>query len=148
VSPHPPRLALLLAILLVIVEPLGLAYTASSALPRLALYGPPAFLLLACRVLVAGLGIAAGRALWTGDAAGPRLARWWAAAHALALVLTFATPFFPSNRVPGTKGPTLAFLLALDAGWWAWLRWSPAVRRAYAGGAARNHASTRPADFD
>jgi hypothetical protein len=118
-------------VLLVGWEPIAFALTASSALARLVSYGAPAFALLGFRALVVGLGIAAGRALWALDAGGPRLARWWAVLHAAAVVATFATPYFPSNRAPSVKGPTLALLLAIDALWWAWLRWSPAVRRAY-----------------
>jgi hypothetical protein len=49
----------------------------------------------------------------------------------VALVLTFSTPYFPSNRPPATKGPTLVLLIGIDVAWWAWLTWSPSVRRAY-----------------
>jgi hypothetical protein len=128
---RPPLPARVLAALLVVWEPLTFALTASAALPRLVIYGLPAFALLAYRGLVVGLGIAAGRALWAGRTEGPTLARSWAILHATAVVLTFATPYFPSNRVPGAKGPVLALLLLIDGAWWAWLRWSTSVRRAY-----------------
>jgi hypothetical protein len=128
---RPPWPARLLAFLLVVWEPALFALTASAALERLLFYGWPAVLLLSYRALIVGLGIAAGRSLWTLSPAGPRLARWWALSHAVAVLLTFGTPYFPSNRVPGTKGPTLAMLLAWDAAWWAWLRWSPRLRRVY-----------------
>jgi hypothetical protein len=95
------------------------------------LYGPPAFVLLACRSLVVGLGIAAGRALWAGRPEGRQLAQWWAVLDAFSTILTFSTPYFPSNRLPGTKGPMLALLLAMDAACFAWVRWGPRVRRAY-----------------
>lgn len=126
-----PRLARLLAVVLVVWEPATFALTASAALARLVGYGAPALALLAYRGLVIGLGLAAGRALWGGRAEGPWLAQIWVVCHAMAVTLTFATPYFPSNRLPGTKWPTLAVLLLLDAACWAWLRWSPAVRRAY-----------------
>lgn len=132
-TPTPvPRLALLLAALLVIWEPATFALTASSALSRLTSYGLPAFLLLALRIGVVGLGIAAGRALWAGRREGRRLAQWWTALDAAATMLTFATPYFPSNRLPGTKGPLLAMLLVMNLAWFAWLQWGPSVRRAYA----------------
>jgi hypothetical protein len=127
----PPGLARALALFLLVWEPLTFAATAAAALNRLMLYGPPAFLLLGYRLLVVGIGMAAGRALWAGDPRGPSLARGWAIAHAVALVVTFATPFFPSNRVPGTKSATLALLVLFDAACWTWLRWSPRVRAAY-----------------
>ena len=132
-SPTPlPRLALVLAVLLVIWEPATFALAASAALSRLALYGAPAFLLGAYRSVVVGVGIAAGRALWAGRREGRRLAQWWAVLDAAGTVLTFATPYFPSNRLPGTKGPLLALLLTVNAAWFLWLQWGPSVRRAYA----------------
>jgi hypothetical protein len=110
-----------LAVLMLVWEPLGLALTASAALPRLALYGFPAYVLLGARLAVAGLGLAAGRALWVGRPEGDRLARWWLAAATLAGVLTLLTPYFAVNRLPGTRGPLLAFLLAWNGGWFLYL---------------------------
>jgi hypothetical protein len=126
-----PPLAILLTFLLVVWEPLSFALTASSALSRLVGYGVPAVLLLGYRGFVVGLGIAAGRALWTVQPLGPRLGQWWAVLHAVGDVLTLSTPFFPSNRVPGTKGWSLALLIVLDVLCWTWLRYSPRVRGVY-----------------
>lgn len=117
--------------LLVIWEPVTFALAASAALSRLAQFGLPAMLLLGFRALVTGLGLAVGRALWSRDPSALRAARAWLILHAIALVLTFTTPYFPSNRPPSTKSLTLALLLALDAAWWLWLAWSPSVRREY-----------------
>lgn len=125
-----PLLAKILVALLVVWEPLTFAVTISSALPRLAVYGYPAYLLAAYRALVVGVGVAAGRALWGAAPGAIRLGQAWAVAHIVALVVTFATPFFPSNRVPGTKGPTLALLVAMDVAWWVWLSRSKRLRRA------------------
>ncbi len=127
-----PLPMVLFAGLLVCWEPVTFALTASGALTRLAQFGWPAWLLLAYRALVVGLGLVVGRALWARDPSAPRAARGWLVLHAVALVLTFSTPYFPSNRPPGTKGPTLALLIGIDVAWWAWLTWSPSVRRAYA----------------
>jgi hypothetical protein len=124
-----PPAAWLLMALLVVWEPLTFALTLSSALPRLALFGPPAYLLAGYRAVVVALGVAAGRAMWARSPAGRRLARWWAPAHMLAVALTFATPFFPSNRVPGTKEPILLLLLTIDAAWFIWLTRSRRLRR-------------------
>ncbi len=129
--PGLPVLMWLFLALLVIWEPLTLSLMASAALARLTQFGPPALVLLGYRALVAALGVAIGRALWARDPAAPQAARAWLVLHGLAVVLTFATPYFPSNRPPSTKWLTLTLLVALDVAWWAWLAWSPAVHRAY-----------------
>jgi hypothetical protein len=110
-----PVPSLVIVVFLVVGQPLALALTAAAALSRLALYGSPAYLLLLFRAFTAGLGLAAGRSLWARRADGRHLAAWWAVADACATTLTLATPFFPSNRLPGTKGPELAAWLLLDA---------------------------------
>jgi hypothetical protein len=129
--PGPGVLVRLLAAFLVGWEPLALALVASSALERLLHYGVPALALLGYRMLVTGIGLAAGRALWTGRPGGVRLARMWAVAAAIATGVTFWTPYFPSNRVPGTKGPTLAAILLFDAAVYAYLTRSARVRAAF-----------------
>ncbi len=115
---------------LVVYEPLAYALTASAALGRLTLYGLPAFGLLAFRAGVTALGVAAGLALWRREGYAPRLARWWVVGHALALVVTFGTPYFPSNRLPRLKPVTLAAQLTFAVGCWSWLRWSRRLREA------------------
>jgi hypothetical protein len=126
VDPHDarhgvPLLARVLAAYLVAGEPLTFALVASGALNRLVLYGFPAFLLLSFRGAVIGLGIAAGRALWRDGPHGAQLGQWWAALHACAVAITFATPYFPSNRTPSARRWTLAALLLFDAACWTWL---------------------------
>lgn len=128
--PPPPRgpwLALL-ALLMAGWEPLSFALVASSALDRLARYGLPALALLAFRVTVTGFGIAAGRALWTLRPHGRAMALAWLGLAAMASVITFGTPYFPSQRSPGAKTLALLLSLAFDAGWAAYLLASPRVR--------------------
>jgi len=128
--PPPPRgpwLALL-AVLMAGWEPLSFALLASAALDRLTRYGWPAIALLACRVGITGLGIAAGRALWTLRPHGRAMALAWLGLAAAASVITFVTPYFPSQRPPGEKTLALLLSLAFDAGWAAYLLVSPRVR--------------------
>ena len=105
----------LLALLMVVVEPLSFALLASGALLRLVSYGLPALLLLAFRVGVTGFGIVAGRALWRDDPGASGLARLWLILSSAATTLTFVTPYFPSNRLPDTKWPILAAILTVNA---------------------------------
>lgn len=131
-SPAPPgALVRVLAAFLVGWEPLALALVASSALERLLYYGLPAIVLLLYRMFVTGVGLAAGRALWAGRRGGVRLARVWAPAAAVGTVVTFATPYFPSNHVPGTRGPTLVAILLFDVLVFAYLTRAARVRAAF-----------------
>lgn len=125
-----PLLARALGAFLTFWEPLTFAFTLAGALPRLAVYGWPAYLLALYRTGVVGLGVAAGRALWTASPGARHLVQGWALTHALGLVLTYSTPFFPSNRVPGTKGPLLALFVAFDVACWVWARQSRRLRNA------------------
>lgn len=122
-SVGPPRARRLaeraLGAYLVLGEPLRFAFVAAAALSRVLDHGVLAIALLLYRVVVTGLGLTAGRHLWTH--ADPTLARLFLAANAVAVALTFATPYFPSNRVPGTKLPELLLILAAHAAVYAWL---------------------------
>ena len=53
-----------LALLLMAVEPLGLAFYASSILTRVVDRGTWAILLLVIRLAITGIGVGAGHALW------------------------------------------------------------------------------------
>lgn len=129
--PTPGPLVGLLAFLLAIWEPLTFGLTASSALPRLWSFGPPALGLLFARIAITGLGLVAGRLLWQGAPEAPRLACWWLVLASVASVVTFSTPYFSSNRLPGTAGPTLAIILAHNLAWYLYLGWSRRVRAAF-----------------
>jgi len=129
--PTPGPLVACLAFLLVVWEPVTFAFTASSSLGRLSGFGAPAFALLGARIAVTGLGIVAGRALWQGAPFGLRAARLWLVLASLVLVVTFSTPYFPSNRLPGTKGPLLTLLLLHHGAWYLYLRRSRRVRAAF-----------------
>jgi hypothetical protein len=111
------------AVVLLVVGPLAFAVEVQLALARLLMFGLPALLLLAARIAVVALGVAAGRLLWSGDVVGWRLARVWSVAAALLLALTFATPYFPSNRTPSEKRVTLVVWLLVYAAWFVVSTW-------------------------
>lgn len=108
---RPDVLRSFVAFLLVVWEPLSFAVVASASLHRLAIYGAPAWLLVAYRVFVTGYGIAAGRAVWHREPSARLMVCVWAAVAGVAASLTAATPFFASNRLPGTKAPLLVLTL-------------------------------------
>jgi hypothetical protein len=121
VPPARPRrwLTLGLGAYLLVGEPVRFAVVAAAALSRVLDHGLPAIALLLYRVVVTGVGLTAGRHLLThGD---PALARVFLVANAVAVALTLLTPYFPSNRVPGTKLPELLVIIALHAVAYAWL---------------------------
>lgn len=110
------------------IEPLSFALLASSALSRVLHYGVPAVGLLLLRLFVAGLGVTVGRAVWSGRGSARVLALLWLGLDGAALALSFATPYFPSNRPPGTKWLELVGLLGVRAAWAAYLACSPRLR--------------------
>lgn len=113
--PRPSRLLDLtvqgLAAYLTLVEPARFAWVAASALSRIAEHGPAALMLLGARIGVTGLGIFAGRALRRGGDPRPTLV--FLACSAVVVTVTALTPYFPANRLPGTKWPLLGLWLLL-----------------------------------
>jgi hypothetical protein len=117
--------------------PVAFALEASAALPRLVTYGWPGALVLAARVLATGLGIAAGRALWRVEPHARRLAQAWLVLDVAVTWLTLATPYFPSNRLPGTRAWEMAGVVALDGAWLVYLATSSRVRACWTSRALR-----------
>lgn len=123
--PLPVRL---LAIALVTWIPFLVAVEASSGLARLLAYGVPAIALLLARVAVAGLAVAAGRALWTRQPSALQLARAWLVLDVIVSAITLATPFFPSNRLPGGRGREFVITLVVNGACFLYLSTSSRVR--------------------
>lgn len=107
--------------LLLIWNPLTLALVAATAWPRLARYGLPAWALLGVRMSIAALGLVAARWVLERDPRGARAAAASFLANAGMAVILGLTPFFPSNYVPGTKWPSVAFTVTMNVGlaWYA-----------------------------
>jgi hypothetical protein len=108
--------------------PLTFALEASSALSRVLSFGAAGVGLLVFRIAVTGLGVAAGRALSAGRHGAVALTRAWLLLDAAAATVTFGTPYFPDNRVPGTKWQTLTLILVFNGMWWVYLRRSRRIR--------------------
>src|SRR5262245_52729878 len=119
---------LVLCVWLVILQPLSLGLVASTALGALQYRGLTLGLALAIRVLVAGLGVAAGLSLFARRAAAVPLARWALVAAAAADTLVYTTGIFPSNRFPGDTPFYIAGTLLFYAAWLAYLSMSKRVQ--------------------
>jgi hypothetical protein len=110
---------------------LSFAVTASGALQALSLRGLPVALILILKLLVTGLGIAAGLALQNRRPGAVGLARTSLLASAATDVFVYTTPHFPNNRLPGDTVYYVLASLAYYAAWLMYLFRSARVRNTY-----------------
>jgi len=123
----------LLVFLLVGWEPISLGLAVARLLPTLGDRGLAAAGLVALRVLVAGLGVAAALALWNRRPHAVALARVALIASGLTGLVVLLTPILPSNRLPGTTLPLAAGLTVYYGAWLAYLSRSRRVRETFGG---------------
>ena len=109
-----------LAILLVVWEPTAFAFYASSIVDRLIDRGPAALLLLVLKLGVIGMGIAAGRALWSMRPGSIRLAQAALALSAVTTLVIAVSGAWPP-RGPGTVLPLTALVISYDVAWIGYL---------------------------
>src|SRR5262249_2554876 len=92
---------LLLCALLLVGQPLAFALSASTALVSVPVRGVSLALVITLRLLVTGSGIAAGLALLARRGGAVLLAKAAIVASLATDVFVYATPYYPSNRLPG-----------------------------------------------
>ena len=126
--PGPPQLAnagrpagwlLILCVMLCLWEPLGVALAVSAEMSGVTLGHVERAAFLAFRVLVAGVGVAAGIAIWNRQPHALTLAK-------IALPLSAATViirlgWFPGNVPPGLRLPRALLLVGYNAAWYAYV---------------------------
>ena len=112
----------ILAVQLMIVEPIGLAFYASSIVPRVFDRGPWATVVLLARLAATALAVAAGVALWHERPGRLRLARLALVALATTIALSLLTAALPINRPPGTSLPLAVGLVVYYGAWLLYLR--------------------------
>ncbi len=122
---------LVLCGILLVWQPLSFGLLASSELDAVTLRGLPAALVLAARLVVTGVGIAAGLALAGRRPAAVALAKSALFLSAAMDLFVYSTPYFPSNRAPGETGVFIAASLAWYTGWLVYLFVSRRVRRTF-----------------
>jgi hypothetical protein len=121
----------LLSRVLIVWQPLNLGLVASSALNSLSVRGVPLALVLAGRLVVAAVGVAAGLALWYRRPGAVTLARVALLLSAATDVFVYSTPYFPNNRPPGDAELILAASLLWYGIWLVYLWRSKRVRQAF-----------------
>ncbi len=122
---------LLLCFLLFIWQPIVVGLTASSVLDSIAIGGLSIALVLILRLLVTGLGVAAGLALINRRGGAVNLARAVLGISAATDAFVYLTPYFPSNRAPG-ETPIFDTVSAIYYFVWiAYLSRSRRVRRTF-----------------
>ena len=125
---------LLLCLLLLVVQPVSLAFTAASALNALAWRGASLALVVLAQILVAGIGVAAGLALFGGRRGAATFAKWSLVLSAAMDLFVYTTPFLPNNRLPGTTPLFVLASLTYHAIWIAYLSRSTRVRNTFGDG--------------
>jgi hypothetical protein len=122
VPPARPAIpARILALLLLVWQPFSLAMTMSGLLDELSVRGAGLGLILLMRLAAAGLGIAAGLAIFQRQPGAVTIAKASLVFSALVDVAVYATPYSPNNRPPGDATIILAASLLYYAGWFVYL---------------------------
>ena len=117
--------------LLLVWQPVSLALTMSGLLDELSMRGAGLGLILLARLLAAGLGIAAGLALFQMKPGAISIAKASLVFSALVDLVVYATPYSPNNRPPGDATLILIGSLAYYAIWFTYLTRSKRVSATY-----------------
>jgi len=127
-TPARPVLVIALSAVLLVWQPLSLATTMSGLVEELSIRGAGLGFILLARLLAAGLGIAAGLALFQVKPGAVAIAKASLVVSAAVDVLVYATPYSPRNRPPGDSTIVLIASLIYYGAWFAYLTRSKRVR--------------------
>ena len=122
---------LLLSRLLIVWQPLNLAAAGMSAFGSISTRGPAVAVVLAIRLIVTAIGIAAGIALSNRRPGAVVLAKVALVCSAATDLFVYTTPYFPNNRMPGDTKYYVAASLAYHVAWLMYLFRSRRVRTMY-----------------
>jgi Protein of unknown function (DUF2569) len=118
--------------LLLVWQPVSLALTMSGLVDELSTRGAGLGAILLARLLGAGLGIAAGLALFQLKPGALSIAKASLVFSAILDIVVYATPYSPNNRPPGDATIVLTVSLFYYAIWFGYLVRSKRVRATYA----------------
>jgi len=124
---------LLLCVLLLVWQPISAGLTASNALDAVTMRGLPSIAVLLLRLAVVAVGIAAGLSLLARRPFAVSLTKTALIASAATDVFVYATPYFPSNRMPGDTPIYIGATLAYHGVWLMYLFRSQRVRNTFSG---------------
>ena len=117
--------------LLLVWQPVSLSLTISGLVDEVSIRGAGLGIILLARLLAAGLGIAAGLALFQLKPGAVSIAKASLIFSALIDIVVYATPYSPNNRPPGDATIVLVASLAYYAIWFAYLLRSKRVNATY-----------------
>jgi NADH:ubiquinone oxidoreductase subunit K len=122
---------LLLCILLTVWNPAALALVAASRVESAGTTSAIALMMLAVRLVVTSVGVAAGLALWRKRAGAVTLAKASLMLSGLEVVGRLSTRLGLSEAPPGTRLPLALALMAYNGAWYLYLEKSRRVRATY-----------------
>jgi len=126
-----------LSFLLLAWQPISLALTMSGLVDELSMRGAGLGVILLARLLGAGLGIAAGLALFQRAPGAITIAKASLVYSAIADLVVYATPYSPNNRPPGDATIIVIVSLLYYGAWFAYLvRLKPDATAEATGGAS------------
>ena len=115
--------------LLLVWEPANFALAALGAFNAIAVRGWPVATVLAARLATAVLCVAAARAIDGRHPGALTLARVALVSSLAVYLFVYATPYFPSNRMPGDALFYAGLAGVYYCGWTAYLTWSTRARQ-------------------
>jgi hypothetical protein len=118
---------LVFCVLLIVGEPTSLALAASGRAIEFAT-DPIGIAVMAARLLVGAVGIAAGLALWSRRPAGPAIAKAYLIAASALVIFMVTTSFAPLNLLPGVAQRLALVIVAQNVAWFVYLTRSRQVR--------------------
>jgi hypothetical protein len=122
---------LVLICILTIWNPASLALYASSVVGKLASRSTFSLVLLAARLIITGIGVSAGIALWLERPGAVWLAKTALILFAVEAVVRLSSRADLGSAPPGTRLPLAIFIVLHSAGWYLYLQISRRVRAAY-----------------
>ncbi len=114
--------------LMLVWEPANFALAALGAFNAIAVRGWPVMAVLAARLTAAVMCVAAARAVQGRHAGARTLARVALLSSLAVYLFVYATPYFPSNRMPGDALLYACLAIVYYCGWSTYLTWSTRAR--------------------